>query len=100
MRCLCISALWESGVECLAISSLFYLMILVAYCRANLVPLHMSMVWQKQWLTEVLSMLLCQIDYQNNYSQSVFSFKFAAFVSHQRKVYVNTKASLFFPIAT
>jgi len=45
-------------------------------------------------LTEVLSMLVRQTDYQSNKSISVFSFKFATFVSHSRKVYVNTKASL------
>lgn len=98
--CLCISALCGSVVEFLTVSSLIYLMILLVYCRANLAPTHVPMIWQKQLLTDILNMLLCQIDYQNNYSQSIFSFKFATFVSCWRKVCVNTKAALFFHIVT
>lgn len=89
-----------SVVEFLTVSSLIYLMILLVYCRANLAPTHVPMIWQKQLLTDILNMLLCQIDYQNNYSQSIFSFKFATFVSCWRKVCVNTKAALFFHIVT
>lgn len=98
-RCLYTSALCGSGVEFLTTAPLFYLMILLAYHSANLVSTPMPMIWQKHWLLEVLTMLLCQTDYQNNYSQLVFTFKFATFVAHRRKVCCKCKSfSVFFPL--
>lgn len=93
-----LSTVWVSGG--VSVSSLIYLMILLVYCRANLASTHVPMIWQKQLLTDILNMLLCQIDYQNNNSQSIFSFKFPTFVSCWRKVCVNVKAALFFHIVT